>query len=219
MTLDLFGHPFSSYCQKAAIALDEYGADWTWRIIEPDSEWAATWAELWPIKRFPVLRDGDRVTPEATSIIEYLHVHHRGGAAPLIPDDPDQAVRVRTLDRFFDHYVSDPQARVVFNAIRPADKRDPLAVEEAQAMLDRSYAWLDGHMAGRTWAAGDMFSMADCAAAPALFYADWTYPIGDRFPNVSAYRARLLDRPSFARAVDGARPYRHYFPLGAPDRD
>lgn len=218
MPLELFGHPFSSYCQKAAIALDEYGADWLWRKIEPDSEWTPVWEALWPIKRFPVLRDGERVVPEATAIIEYLHVHYRQGD-PLIPDDADAAIEVRTLDRFFDHYVSDPQARMVFNAIRADDQRDPLAEEQAHEMLDRSYAWLEGHIAGREWAAGDAFSMADCAAAPALFYADWSYPLGDRFPEVIAYRARLLARPSVVRAVDGGRPYRAFFPLGAPDRD
>lgn len=220
MTLELFGHPFSSYCWKAAIALDEVGADWTWRVVEPGSEWTPVWEELWPIKRFPVLRDDERVVAEASAIIEYLHVHHRGDSGdPLIPDDGDAAVQVRMLDRFFDHYVSDPQARFVFNAIRSADQRDPLAEAEGGAVLERSYAWLEAHIAGRTWAAGETFSMADCAAAPALFYADWTYPLGDRFPAVTAYRQRLLARPSVARAVDGARPYREFFPLGAPDRD
>ncbi|VXC78028.1 glutathione S-transferase family protein [Sphingomonas sp. AX6] len=219
MTLELFGHPFSSYCWKAAIALDEMGADWTWRVIEPGSEWTPVWEKLWPIKRFPVLRDGERVVAEASAIIEYLHVHHRSVGDPLIPDDGDAAVIVRMLDRFFDHYVSDPQARFVFNAIRPADQRDPLAEQEGGAMLERSYGWLEGHIAGREWATGEAFSMADCAAAPALFYADWTYPFGDRFPAVTAYRQRLLARPSIARAVDGGRPYRAFFPLGAPDRD
>ncbi len=218
MTVELFAHPFSSYCQKAIVALDEMEVPWTLRMIEPGSEWQELWAQLWPIRRFPVLRDGDHVVPEATAIIEYLNVAHRGGRE-LIPADPALAVEVRTLDRFFDHYVSDPQARVVFNAIRPADRRDPLADEQAREMLDRAYGWLDGHMAGRRWAVGTSFSMADCAAAPALFYADWTHPIGDRHPEVAAYRARLLARPSVVRAVDAARPYRAFFPLGAPDRD
>ncbi len=219
VTLELFGHPFSSYCWKAAIALDEVEADWMWRVIEPGSEWTAVWENLWPIKRFPVLRDGERVVAEASAIIEYLHVHHRGAGDPLIPEDGDAAVQARMLDRFFDHYVSDPQARFVFNAIRPADQRDPLAEQEGGAMLDRAYAWLEGHIAGRKWATGKAFSMADCAAAPALFYADWTYPLGECFPEVTAYRQRLLARPSIARAVDGGRPYRDFFPLGAPDRD
>src|SRR5690606_29710105 len=131
--------------------------------------------------------------------------------------DPDDAVEVRMLDRFFDHYVSDPQARIVVNALRRGDQRDPLAGQEARELLERAYAWLDARMAGRTWAVGDAFSMADCAAAPSLFYADWTHPIGDRFANVSAYRARLLQQPGVVRAVDAARPWRHLFPLPCPD--
>jgi glutathione S-transferase len=123
------------------------------------------------------------------------------------------------MDRFFDNYVSTPQQRIVFDSIRAADDRDPYGVAEARAMLETAYRWLDDTMAGREWAAGNAFSLADCAAAPALFYADWTHPIDEAFANVRAYRQRLLARPSFARAVDEARPYRPLFPLGAPDRD
>jgi len=123
------------------------------------------------------------------------------------------------LDRVFDNYVMTPQGKCVFDAIRPAEVRDAHGVAEARAMLETSYAWLDGWMAGREWASGDAFSLADCAAAPSLFYADWTHRIGAQFTNLHAYRARLLARPSFARAVDEARPYRSFFPLGAPDRD
>ena len=218
MTIELFAHPFSSYCQKAIVALHEHDLDWTLRMIEPGSDWTAQWESLWPIRRFPVLREDERVVPEASAIIEHLHARHRP-ATPLIPDDPGEAVTVRMLDRFFDHYVSDPQIRIVRNALRPEDQRDPVAEPEARTLLDRAYAWLDAHLAGRTWAAGEAFSMADCAAAPSLFYADWTHPLGDRFPNVSGYRERLLQRPSFARAVDAARPYRRLFPLPVPDRD
>src|SRR5690554_4179409 len=194
MTIELFAHLFSSYCQKAITALHEHGVEWSLRMIEPGSEWTAVWQTLWPIGRFPLLREGDRVVPEASAIIEYLNARHRTATPPLIPDDPDQAVEVRTLDRFFDHYISDPQARIVVNAIRRDDQRDPLAEQEARALLERAYAWLDAHRAGRTWAVGDTFSTADCAAAPPLFYADWTCPLGDRFANVTAYRARLLQR-------------------------
>ena len=123
------------------------------------------------------------------------------------------------LDRIFDNYVSTPQQKVVFNAIRSEADRDPYGVTEARTMLERAYQWLDRHMEGREWATGDHFSLADCAAAPSLFYADWTHPIDPALTHLSAYRARLLARPSFARAVDEARPYRKYFPLGAPDRD
>lgn len=116
-------------------------------------------------------------------------------------------------------YVSTPQQKIVFDSLRAEDNRDRQGVAEAQEMLDTAYRWLDGAMAGREWGAGDGFSLADCAAAPALFYADWTHAIDEAFPNVHAYRRRLLDRPLFARAVDEARPYRSLFPLGAPDRD
>jgi len=123
------------------------------------------------------------------------------------------------MDRFFDNYVSTPQQKVVFDSFRPEAVRDPHGVAEARALLESAYAWLDPVMTNREWAAGDRFSLADCAAAPFLFYADWTHPIPEAFPQVRAYRKRLLARPSFARAVDEARPYRPYFPLGAPDRD
>ena len=217
MTLELFAHPFSSYRQKALIAFYENDTPFTLRMAE-DPKVAEELAALWPMKRFPILRDGGRVVLEATIIIEYLQVHHPG-SAKLIPDDPDLALEVRMLDRFFDNYVMTPQGKFVFDAIRPAEDRDPYGVEEARRMLETSYAWLDQRMAGRTWAVGDSFSLADCAAAPSLFYGDWTYPIPDALGHLKAYRARLLSRPSFARAVDEARPYRHYFPLGAPDRD
>ncbi|MGH8077485.1 MAG: glutathione S-transferase family protein, partial [Lysobacter sp.] len=173
---------------------------------------------LWPLKRFPVLVDGERTVIEASSIIEYVSLYHPG-PVQLIPEDAKAALDVRTMDRFFDNYISTPQQKIVFDAIRGEKDRDPFGVAEARKMLDIAYAWLDTTMACREWAAGDSFSLADCGAAPFLFYADWTHPISETFANVHAYRRRLLARPSFARAVDEARPYRSYFPLGAPDRD
>ncbi|MBX3478178.1 MAG: glutathione S-transferase family protein [Brevundimonas sp.] len=217
MTLELFAHPFSSYCQKALIAFYENDIPFTYRMLE-DPGVAEELAALWPMKRFPILRERDRVVLEATSIIEYLQVRHPGPTR-LIPDDPDLAVEVRMMDRVFDNYVMTPQGKFVFDALRPADRRDPHGVEEAGRMLDTIYAWLDQRMKDRTWAAGETFTLADCAAAPSLFYADWTHGIPERFEALSAYRARLLRRPSFARAVEEARPFRAYFPLGAPDRD
>lgn len=217
MTPILYSHPFSSYCQKALIALYENGTPFEYRKLD-EGDHMAELAALWPMKRFPVLVDGDRTVFEATSIVEHLHVHHPGPVR-LLPDAPHAAAEVRMLDRFFDNYVSTPQQKVVFDALRPEDERDPHGVAEARAMLDTAYAWLDRHMAGRTWAAGDGFSLADCGAAPFLFYAHWTHPIADTHANVLAYRARLLARPSFVRAVDEARPYRAFFPLGVPDRD
>ncbi|OZB58141.1 MAG: glutathione S-transferase [Lysobacterales bacterium 14-68-21] len=213
----LYAHPFSSYCQKVLVALYEQDTPFEYRHLESPGAMDEL-AGLWPMKRFPVLLDGDRTVLEATCIIEYLQQRHPGRHR-LIPDAPDTALDVRQMDRFFDNYVSTPQQKIVFDRLRPADRRDPHGVDEARAMLDTSYAWLDRHMAERTWAAGEQFSLADCGAAPFLFYADWTHPIPGSCANVHAYRARLLSRPSMVRAVEEARPYRHYFPLGAPDRD
>ena len=217
MTPHLYAHPFSSYCQKVLTALYENDTPFEMHLLE-GSDAMRELAALWPMKRFPVLVEGGRTVIEATSIIEYLDVHHPG-ATRFIPADRDAAIEVRMMDRFFDNYISTPQQKVVFDALRPEAVRDPHGVVQARAMLDTAYAWLDAVMADRTWAAGDDFSLADCAAAPFLFYADWTHPIDDTFVNVWNYRRRLLTRPSFARAVDEARPYRGYFPLGAPDRD
>ena len=218
MTLQLFGHPFSSYCQKALIAFYENGIAFDFRLLDSDPATFAEFAGLWPIGKFPMLVDDGRVIFEATGIIEHLAVHHPGPVA-LIPADAAAAVEVRMLDRFFDNYVMNAMQPIVANALRPEGERDPRALPDAQAMLDKSYAWLEARMADREWATDAGFSLADAAAAPSLFYADWAYPLGDRYPSVTAYRRRLLARPSFARAVDEARRYRHYFPLGAPDRD
>jgi glutathione S-transferase len=217
MPLKLYAHPFSSYCQKVLIALYENDTAFEYRSLE-DKAANAELAAIWPLKRFPVLVDGETPVFETTVIIEYLDVHYPG-AKRMVPADADKALHTRMMDRFFDNYISTPQGNIVFNAIRPEADRDPYGVKQQQQMLDTAYQWLDGVMAKREWAAGGDFSLADCAAAPALFYADWTYPIGAQFANVHAYRRRLLARPSFARAVDEARPFRGYFPLGAPDRD
>jgi glutathione S-transferase len=219
MTLKLYAHPFSSYCQKALTALYENGTPFEFRLLaHDDPQIMAEFAGLWPIKRFPLLKDGERTVMEATVIIEYLGLHYPGPSS-LLPADPKAALDVRFMDRFFDNYISTPSQKIVADAMRAEGEHDPRGVADARAMLDTAYAWLDRHMTGREWAAGDTFSLADCGAAPFLFYADWTHRIDPAFANVTAYRRRLLARPSFARAVNEARPYRHYFPLGAPDRD
>lgn len=219
MTLNLYVHPFSSYCQKALIAFYENATPFEPRMLETGSAASADLARLWPLQRFPVLEDRGRVVPEATIIIEYLAVHYPGPVR-LIPSDLDAAIEVRLMDRFFDNYVMTPQGSIVFDSLRPQEKRDAFGVEQSRALLDKAYRWLNGHMAERTWAAGEAFSLADCAAAPALLYADWTHPIARKFSDLRAYRTRLLRRPSYARALDEARPFRHLFPLGAPtDRD
>jgi glutathione S-transferase len=219
MTLKFYGHPFSSYCQKALIALYENDIPFEWRVLSPDNPQAgAEMAAMWPIQRFPVLVDGDRTVMEATVIVEHLGLHHPGPVR-LIPDDAQAALDVRMMDRIFDNYVMTPQGNVVFESIRPPGNGDPYGVAQAKAMLETSYRWLDGRLKGHEWAVGDDFTLADCAAGPSLFYADWTHPIPEEFTTLVAYRKRLLARPSFARAVDEARPFRPFFPLGAPDRD
>lgn len=219
MTLEFHGHPFSSYCQKVLVALYENGTPFEFRHVDfgnPAS--VAAFAALWPLKHMPALVDGERVIVESSVIVEYLDLHHPG-SAPMIPHDRRAALETRRMDRIFDHYVSTPMQRIVFDAVRPPDARDPFGVTDARTRLQAAYAWLDSELAGRTWAAGEIFGLADCAAAPALFYADWVEPIPPRFATLRAYRGRLLARPSYARAVDEARPYRGLFPLGAPDRD
>lgn len=217
MTLKLYAHPFSSYCQKVLMALYENGIAFEYRMLG-NEETDAELARLWPLRRFPVLVDDDKTVAEAIIIIEHLQLYHPG-PVKLIPDDAKTALDVRMMDRFFDNYVMTPMQKIVADKIRQEIDRDAHGVTQARAMLDTAYRWLEGRLAGRAWATGDGFSAADCAAAPSLFYADWAHPIGEEFPQVQAYRQRLLARPSFAKAVNEARPYRHFFPLGAPDRD
>jgi glutathione S-transferase len=207
----LFEHPLSSYCQKAKTAFYEHGVPFERVMLDGSEPAASEFRTLWPIGKFPLAVDGDRVIPEATTIIEYLDVHH-AGAGRLIPDDRGAAIEVRQLDRFFDNYVNGPQQRIVLIAIG-RDGGDEVAF---RAQLETAYAWLEDWLGTREWVAGRAFSLADCAAAPALLYADWTHAIPAGLTRVHAYRTRLLARPSYARALDEARPYRHMFPLGAP---
>ena len=217
MPLTLYSHPFSSYCQKVLIALWENDTPFTYRHLE-EAGAAEERATLWPLGRFPVLVDGGRTVAESSIIIEHLDLHH-AGLVRFLPDDRDAALEVRFMDRFFDNFIMTPMQKPVFEAIRPKGGRKDEAMVEARQALDTAYAWLEHRLEGRTWAAGEEFTMADCAAAPSLFYADWVHQIGADLPRVRGYRDRLLARPSFARAVDEGRRYRSYFPLGAPDRD
>lgn len=219
MTLLLYAHPFSSYCWKALIALYENATPFEQRILDAEHpENASAFAARWPLCKMPLLIDGDTAVAESTIIIEYLMDAHPGRAA-LLPGDAAAVRTVRLLDRVFDNYVMTPMTKMVGNAMRGIDDRDAAGVADARALLDKSYAWLDTWLAGRTWAAGDAFTLADCAGAPAVFYADWVHPIPEACATLKAYRARLLARPSVARCVDDARPYRALFPPGAPDRD
>nr|WP_294545107.1 glutathione S-transferase family protein [uncultured Rhodopila sp.] len=219
MSLQLFGHPFSSYTMKALIALYENETPFDFRMLGPDHpENGAELARRWPMGKFPLLVDGGTTVFETGAIIEHLAAFHPGPVA-LIPADATAAVPVRMLDRVFDNYVMTPMQAIVADALRPEEARDPYGVAKARGALDTIYAWLDQALAGRPWAAGDAFTLADAAAAPSLFCADWVHPVGEDRAVVKAYRARLLARPSFARCIDEARPYRGFFPLGAPDRD
>jgi glutathione S-transferase len=219
MALALYGHPFSSYTQKALIALYENDTPFEFRCIGPDTpEHAAEWLRRWPIAKFPLLVDGERTLTETSIIIEYLQLAHPGPVR-LLPADPLAALDVRFLDRFFDLYIMDAMQVAVDSALERLPVKSEVGLALAKERLERAYAWLEGRLAGRAWAAGADFTLADCAAAPSLFYADWTHQIAESFPVLRAYRAKLLARPSFARAVEEARPFRSYFPLGAPDRD
>jgi len=214
MALRLYYHPFSSFCQKVLIALYENGTAFEPEVVDlgnPDSR--AAFAAVWPLAKFPVLRDEARglTIPESTTIIEYLALHH-AGATPLIPADADAALQARIWDRFHDNYIEHPMQKIVADRLRPADRRDPHGVTEARALLNTAYGILETETARKTWAAGESFTLADCAAAPGLFYAELVHPFADRYPRLGAYFERLMARPSFARVVEEARPYRHFFP-------
>jgi glutathione S-transferase len=218
MTLQFFGHPFSSYTQKALIALYSDGTPFEYRLLEQDHpENMEELASHWPFRQFPLLLDGGEPIVEATCIIEHLQARHPGPNR-WIPEG-EIGRRVRFLDRFFDLYVMDQMTVPVFNALRPEGSKDPYGVDKAMARLRTAYDWLENNLGDGPWAIGDSFTLADCAAAPSLFYADWVEEIGQSRPKLAAYRARLLAHPTVARCVDEGRPYRHYFPLGAPDRD
>ncbi|MES2712077.1 MAG: glutathione S-transferase family protein [Pseudomonadota bacterium] len=217
--LAVYGHLFSSYTQKALIALYENATPFEFRAVWPDQpENAAEWARRWPLRKFPLLVDGDRSVAETSVIIEYLQLTHPGPVR-LIPQDPMAALDVRFLDRFFDLHVMNAMQLAVMGALSGDPAKAAEGMAQSVEKLDLAYAWLETHLAGKEWAAGADFTMADCAAAPSLFYADWTHRIPETCPVLRAYRARLLARPSVARAVEDARAFRHLFPLGAPERD
>lgn len=219
MSLKLYLHPLSSYCHKALIALYENDIPFEPVIVDlgdPAAPATVEMKRIWPVGKFPVLRDEatGQVIPESSIIIEYLDQHFPG--AGLIPADPDAALQVRLMDRFFDLYVMTPQGRLVFEVIRPEGAKDPFGVADARRTLEMAYGYLEATLSdGRTWAAGETWSMADCAASPALFYAQRCQAWGDR-PRLQAYYDRLEARPSFARVLMEARPYMHMFP-GGPD--
>ena len=206
MSLRLYFHPLSSFCQKALVALYENDTPFERRIVDLGDETSrAAFLAVWPIGKFPVLRDEgrDRTIPESSIIIEYLHAHYPG-RTKLLPDDADGALQVRLWDRFYDQHVMEPMQLIVADRLRPDGRKDPFGVEKAKARLQTAYAVIEREMATRTWAAGEAFSMADCAAAPALFYADKVMPFGDAHANMARYFARLRAAPVLCPRAGGS---------------
>lgn len=209
MALVLYYHPLASYCWKVLIALYESGVEFEREIIDmQDPEKRAEFMKLTPLGKMPVLVDEEaaRGFPEATINIEYLAMKF-AGAARLMPDDEDLALRVRLSDRFYDTYVHAPTQKIVLDRLRPLDKRDPYGVEMARADLEHALGLVDRDMKDGGWATGEAFTMADCAAAPALYHADRVAPLVGKHPIAARYLERLKERPSFARVLKEAEPY------------
>lgn len=214
MSLKLYFHPLSSFCQKVLMALYENDTPFEPHIVDLlDERAGAEFKRIWPLGEFPVLQDTAKglTIPESSIIIEYLAQHYPG-PIEMVPRDADLARETRLRDRFFDLHVQVPMQKIVTDRLRPEGKIDPVGVEQARAHLETALGMLDADMATRTWATGSVFGMADCAAAPALFYANLVAPFGDRHMSTAAYYARLMERPSFTRVVREAAPYQHLFP-------
>jgi len=214
MSLTLHFHPLASYCWKALIALHENGTPFVPNLVDlGDETERAALLKLWPIGKFPVLRDEarDRTVPESSVIIEYLDRHYPG-TTQFIPGDPDLALQARLRDRFYDLYLHLPMQKVMGDRLRPEGKRDPHGVEQARAQLRTSYRMIETQMAGNIWAMGEAFGLADCAAFPPLFYGNMVEPFGDANKNVTAYFERLKTRPSVARVLAEAEPYFNMVP-------
>src|SRR5262249_29475340 len=202
------------FCQKVLIALYENETPFEPHLVEFEQEASkAELEKLWPVGKIPVLRDEarGRTVPESSTIIEYLAQHYPG-TTPLVPADPDLARQTRLRDRFFDLYVNVPMQKVVTDRLRHAGQHDPYGVEQARALLGTSCGMIDEDMRSKPWTMGDEFTMADCAAGPALYYANLVVPLAETYQHAAAYLARLAERPSFARAIHEAEPYRTRFP-------
>ena len=214
MALTLYLHPLASFCHKVLIALYENGTDFTAVTVDlGDPGAAAAHLGRWPVGKIPVLHDSrtGRIVPETSVIVEYLQ-RHAPGPVPMLPADPDARLEARLWDRFFDNYVAVPMQKIVLDRIRAEESRDPAGVADARASLDTAYAMIDGQLAARSWAAGEAFTLADCAAAPALFFASIVHPVPAELARAHAYLDRLVARPSFARVLAEARPYFDLFP-------
>ena len=229
MSLKLYFHPLASFCHKALIALYEGGIAFEPILVDlGDERSAAEFRAVWPMAKMPVLRDEarDRTVAESTIVIEYLDTYYPG-ATRFIPVDPERAWQTRLWDRFYDHYIQEPMSKIVTDRLRPAGRRDPFGVDQAKARLHKAYGVIELAMEGKTWATGEDFTLADCAAAPALFYANTVAPFEQTRQNLPAYLDRLMARASFARVLEEAQPYFSLFPLenkprivrpGAPQR-
>ena len=215
MSLKLYFHPLASFCHKALIALYENGTPFEPVIVDlMDEASSAAFRVVWPMAKMPVLRDEarDRTVAESTIVVEYLDAHYPG-ATRFVPADPDAAWQTRMWDRFFDGYVQQPMQKIVIDRLRPAGSSDAFGVEQARARLREAYTVLEAEIGAKTWMLGDAFTLADCSAAPALFYANTVEPFGATQQNLAAYLDRLMARPSFARVLEEAEPYFRFFPL------
>jgi len=214
MSLTVYLHPLSSYCHKVLIAMYENAIAFTPHVVDlGDPAARASFRKIWPFAQFPVLRDEKRgrTIPESTTIIEYLALHYPG-PVKLLPDDPELAGQVRAADRFYDLHLHVPMQKVVGDKLRPADRHDPLGVEQAREQMRTALTIANTEMATKRWAVGDHFSMADCAAGPPLFFTNRMMPLAAEFPHMSAYLDRLTKRPAYARALAEAQPYLAMFP-------
>ena len=214
MSLTLHFHPLASFCWKALIALYENDTPFAPNMVDlGNAAERAALLKLWPIGKFPVLRDDTRnqTVPESSIIVEYLDRHYPG-TTQFIPGDPDLALQTRLRDRFYDLYLHLPMQKIMVDRLRPEGKRDPHGVEEARGQLRTSYRMIEAQMSAGTWAIGEAFGLADCAAIPALFYGNMVEPFGDAHKNVTAYFERLTARPSVARVLKEAEPYFNMVP-------
>lgn len=215
MSLTLYFHPLSSFCHKALIALYENGTPFKGQFVDlMDPKAAAEFKSIWPIGKFPVLRDASRdaLVPESSIIIEYLDQHYPG-ATRFLPGDPDFVRQTRFRDRFYDLHIMQPMQKIVIDTFRPTGQKDAFGVEDASRQIEVALGLVDRTMTNDRWAMGDAFTMADCAAAPSLFYADKISPLAGRYDNAARYLKRLRERPSFARVLQEAEPYLKLFPM------
>jgi len=215
MSLKLYFHPLASFCHKALIAFYENGIPFEPVIVDlADETSSAAFRAVWPMAKMPVLRDDarDRTVAESTIIIEYLEAYYPG-TTRFLPADAEHAWQTRMWDRFYDHYVQEPMQKIVTDRLRPAGKNDAYGVEQAKAQLHQAYAVIEQEMQAKAWMMGAAFTLADCAAAPALFYANTVAPFGETHGKLTAYLGRLMARPSFARALNEAQPYFRLFPM------